>query len=133
MVVGPGSGVTLTNVHINTAWVVVALNTVAAIWAFTAHRVEAARGRPMWIMTALAQLSVFVQVVLGVIAMQTEDVEPSDTHNFYGFLTIISVGIIYSYRQQILEWQYLLYGFGGLFLAGLGMRAIFLTNAVTAG
>ncbi len=119
---------TLTNLHINAAWAVVILNTVAAVWAFTAHKVEAARGKPMWIMTGIAQVSVFLQVILGVIAMQTEGSEPSDTHNFYGFLTIISVAIIYSYRQQILEWQYLLYGFGGLFLAGLGMRAIFLTT-----
>ena len=112
----------------NLAWFVVGLNTVAAIWAFTAHKVEAARGRPMWIVTGIAQISVFVQVILGVIAMQSESAEPSDTHTFYGFLTIISVAIIHSYRQQILEWQYLLYGFGGLFLAGLGMRAIFLTS-----
>lgn len=112
----------------NAAWVVVGLNLVASVWAFTAHKVEAARGRPMWIVTGIAQVSVFVQVILGVIAMQSDTAQPSDTHNFYGFLTIISVAIIYSYRQQILEWQYLLYGFGGLFLAGLGVRAIFLTT-----
>lgn len=121
---------TFSELHVNTAWVVVGLNLLAAIWAFTAHKVEAARGRPFWIATAVAQVSVFVQVVLGVIAMQSDTVQASDTHNFYGFLTIISVAIIYSYRQQIIEWQYLLYGFGGLFLVGLGLRAIFLTNPV---
>jgi len=120
--------VTLVEIHVNTAWVVVGLNLVAAIWAFTAHKVEAARGRPFWIATGVAQVSVFVQVLLGVIAMQSETVQASDTHNFYGFLTIIAVAIIYSYRQQIIEWQYLLYGFGGLFLVGLGLRAIFLTT-----
>lgn len=119
---------TFRDLHVNTAWVVVGLNLVAAIWAFTAHRVEAARGRPLWVMTAVAQVSVFIQVTLGVIAMQADEIEPSGTHTFYGFLTIISIAIIYSYRQQIIEWQYLLYGGGGLFLVGLGLRAIFLTN-----
>lgn len=119
---------TFAELHVNTAWVVVGLNLVAAIWAFTAHKVEAARGRSLWVVTAVAQVSVFVQVLLGVIAMQSETSQASDTHNFYGFLTIISVAIIYSYRQQIIEWQYLLYGFGGMFLVGLGLRAIFLTS-----
>jgi len=119
--------VNVAELHVNTAWVVVGLNLVAAVWAFTAHKVEAARGRSFWIATAVAQASVFLQVTLGVIAMQSATAQASDTHNFYGFLTIISVAIIYSYRQQIIEWQYLLYGFGGLFLVGLGLRAIFLT------
>lgn len=115
------------SIHVNTAWVVVALNTLAASWAFAAHRWERFRGRALWIVTAIAQVSVLVQVTLGVIALQAEGVEASDTHTFYGFLTIASVGIIYSYRQQIMDWQYLLYGFGGLFIAGLGIRAIYLT------
>ena len=118
----------IADIHVNTAWVVVGLNTAAAVWAFVAHRMAAARVRALWILTAVAQLSVLVQVTLGVIALQSDGVEASDTHTFYGFLTIASVGIIYSYRQQILEWQYLLYGFGGLFIAGLGIRAIFLTT-----
>jgi hypothetical protein len=42
---------------------------------------------------------------------------------FYGFLTIISVGIIYSYREQLRDRLYLLYGLGGLFIMGLGIRA----------
>ena len=33
---------------------------------------------------------------------------------FYGFVAIIAVGIIYSYRQQMEKHLYLLYGFGGL-------------------
>ena len=44
-------------------------------------------------------------------------------HMFYGFLTIISVAIIYSYRHQLREKLYLLYGLGGLFIMGLALRA----------
>jgi hypothetical protein len=43
---------------------------------------------------------------------------------FYGFVALITVGIVYSYRQQMAQWKYLLYGLGGLFLMGLALRAI---------
>jgi hypothetical protein len=43
---------------------------------------------------------------------------------FYGFVAIIAVGIIYSYRQQMRHRLYLLYGLGGLFIMGLGIRAV---------
>ena len=43
---------------------------------------------------------------------------------FYGFVAIIAVGIIYRYRQQMASRLYLLYGFGGLFIMGLGIRAV---------
>ena len=115
-------------IHVNSAWVVVALNTIAGIWALVAHRVEPARVKGLWIFTAVAQVSVMIQVTLGVIALQADGVEASGEHTLYGFLTLASVGIIYSYRQQIMEWQYLLYGLGSLFIAGLAIRAIFLTN-----
>ena len=43
---------------------------------------------------------------------------------FYGFVAIIAVGIIYSYRVQMRDRLYLLYGLGGLFVMGLGIRAL---------
>jgi hypothetical protein len=43
---------------------------------------------------------------------------------FYGFVLLATIGIIYSYRQQLRHRLYLLYGFGGLFLMGLGIRAL---------
>ena len=43
---------------------------------------------------------------------------------FYGFVAIITVGLIYSYRQQMEKQKYLLYGLGGLFLMGLAIRAM---------
>ena len=66
----------------------------------------------------------FVQVGLGVALMSAEDVEPPDFHMLYGFAGIITVGIVYSYRDSMREKRYLLYGFGGLFLMGLGIRAM---------
>jgi hypothetical protein len=37
---------------------------------------------------------------------------------------LATIGIIYSYRQQVAPHRFLLYGLGGLFLMGLALRAI---------
>ena len=55
-----------------------------------------------------------------------QDIEAPEFHMFYGFVALISVGIIYSYRDQLRHRLYLLYGLGGLFLMGLGIRAMVL-------
>ena len=67
----------------------------------------------------------FVQVGLGVGMVAGQKLEAPQFHMFYGFVAIIAVGIIYSYRNQIAR-QYLslLYGGGGLFIMGLGIRAL---------
>ncbi len=61
---------------------------------------------------------------MGVALTAGEGIEPAPFHMFYGFVAIIAVGIIYSYRQQLEHRIYLLYGLGGLFLMGLGIRAM---------
>jgi hypothetical protein len=65
-----------------------------------------------------------VQVVLGVIMVSAQGVPPPQFHMFYGFVALITVAIVFSYRQQLERHVYLLYGFGGLFLMGLGLRAL---------
>lgn len=67
----------------------------------------------------------FVQVALGVGMVAGQHLEAPQFHMFYGFVAIIAVGIIYSYRNQIArQYLYLLYGGGGLFIMGLGIRAL---------
>ena len=66
----------------------------------------------------------FVQVALGVGMVAGQHVKAPQFHMFYGFVAIIAVGIIYSYRQQLRHRIYLLYGGGGLFIMGLGIRAL---------
>jgi hypothetical protein len=39
------------------------------------------------------------------------------------------VAIIYSYRHQLAQYLYLLYGLGGLFVMGLAIRAMFIGGA----
>ena len=89
-----------------------------------AHKVLPLRTRALWWFTGLAQLTIFVQVALGVTLVNKQKMEFPAFHAFYGFVAIIAVAIIYSYRAQLKGRLYLLYGGGGLFLMGLGIRAM---------
>jgi hypothetical protein len=102
-------------------------NGVAGVWALAASRVPALATPALWWFTALAEVAVFVQVVLGVALLAGEDRQAPELHAFYGFVAFIAVGILYSYRQQMRHRLYELYGLGGLFIMGLGIRAMILT------
>ena len=112
------------DLHAGWAWIVVVGNGLAGLWALGAERVEALRTRALWWFTAFAQVSIFVQVAVGVRLLSGRDTEAARFHMFYGFVAIVAVGILYSYRQQLRSRRYLLYGFGGLFVAGLAVRAM---------
>ena len=120
---------TLTNLHTSWAWVVIIGNALAGIWALSAHTVVALRSRALWWFTVCTQLSVFIQVILGVIMVNRDKLEFPQFHAFYGFVAIIAIAIIYSYRAQLKSRVYLLYGFGGLFLMGLSIRAMLVGQA----
>ena len=53
-------------------------------------------------------------------------------HMFYGFLIFITIGLLYQYRRQMKGRQELLYGLGGLFIMGLGIRAVLQVRDVSA-
>jgi len=89
-----------------------------------AHYSPGFRTRALWWFTAFAELAVFVQVALGVGLVAGQHVKAPQFHMLYGFSAFIAIGIIYSYRQQLRHRVYLLYGLGGLFIMGLGIRAM---------
>jgi hypothetical protein len=120
------TALTLLELHDSWAWVVVVANGAAGLWALGAHRWAAVRGRALWWFVALAQLSIVLQVGLGVLLVNRSGIPLPQLHAFYGFVGVIAVAIIHSYRNQLAHRLYLLYGFGGLFLMGLGIRAIVL-------
>ena len=120
---------TLNNLHTNWAWVVIIANGLAGIWALTAHKLVALRTRALWWYTGVAEATMFVQVILGVIMVNRDKAVFPAFHAFYGFVAIIAIAIIYSYRAQLKGRVYLLYGFGGLFIMGLGIRAMLVGQA----
>ena len=114
----------LRDLHVSWSWVVIIGNALAGLWALSAHKVTQLRSRALWWFTGLVQFSVFVQVALGVALVNKHKIGFPQFHAFYGFVAIIAIAIIYSYRAQLKTRVYLLYGFGGLFLMGLGIRAM---------
>lgn len=121
---------TTRDIHQTWAWVVVISNGLAGLWALGAHRFLALRRRPLWWFVAGAQVTVFVQAALGAILVSRYKVPLPEFHAFYGFVAIIAVAIIYSYRNQMQHQLYLLYGFGSLFVMGLGIRAMIISTTV---
>ena len=90
----------------------------------SAHQWPVVRSRALWWFTLVAELSIFVQVTIGVTMVSHQKLKAPQFHMFYGFVAIFAVAIIYSYRHQMEKYRYLLYGGGGLFLMGLGIRAM---------
>ena len=104
-------------------------NGLAGAWALAAHRWEWLRTKALWWFTIFAEVAVFIQVGLGVGLVAGQKLTAPKFHLFYGFVAIIAVGILYSYRQQMRDRLYLLYGGGGLFVMGLGIRALLVARA----
>jgi hypothetical protein len=119
----------LLDVHAGWAWVVIIGNGLAGVWALAAHRWIWLRSRALWWFTIFAEVAVFIQVGLGVGLTAGQKLKAPKFHLFYGFVAIIAVGILYSYRQQMRQHLYLLYGGGGLFMMGLGIRALLVARA----
>lgn len=114
------------DIHQFWAWVMIISNAVAGVWALAAHRSPSFRQRSLWWLTAFAQVTVAVQAILGVLVLNVDGREVDQLHVVYGFVALASVGILYSYQQQLEHWRFLLYGCGGLFLMGMGLRGVFL-------
>ncbi|MEL6891487.1 MAG: hypothetical protein AAFP84_07825 [Actinomycetota bacterium] len=128
---------TLHDVHVATAWVLIVSNALVGSWALAAQYVPAFRTFVLWWATGFAQVTTIVVAIIGVLIVTNEGVELDSFHALYGFSTIFAVAILYSYRNSpfIADKLHLLYGCGGLFIAGLGIRALFLdgTGVVPAG
>jgi hypothetical protein len=115
---------TLRTFHADFAWVVVGTNAAVGLWALAAYRDARFRSRWLWWSTIVAELCVLAQVGAGVALVSLQHHKVAGFHALYGFSAFATVGIIYSYRQQMPSREHLLYGLGGLFLMGLALRAI---------
>ncbi|MEZ5380656.1 MAG: hypothetical protein R2754_02535 [Microthrixaceae bacterium] len=116
----------LHDLHADVAWVVIVANAAVGLWALGAHWWAPLRVQAMWAAIVVAEVSIFVQVALGVANLAGNRAPGDDFHIFYGFVALITVGILYGYRTQLRAYAYLLYGWGSLFLMGLCIRAMLL-------
>ncbi|MGA9277808.1 hypothetical protein [Ilumatobacter sp.] len=118
----------LEDAHLVSGWFLIGSNAFVGLWALAAHYVPALRVRVLWVATAIAEISTIVVAVIGALIVNQNGIELDPFHALYGFSTIFAVGILYSYRNSpfITDKLYLLYGFGGLFIMGLGLRAMLL-------
>ena len=119
----------LRDFHVQWAWVVIFSNGLAGIWALGAHWVAPLRLRALWWFVIAAELTVFVQVALGVAMVAGQGLKAAQFHMFYGFVAIIAVALLYAYRNQLRPRMYLLYGGGSLFVMGLAIRAVLVGSA----
>jgi hypothetical protein len=114
----------LRDLHTTWAWFVIIGNGMAGLWALVALKVPGLRTRALWWFTAIVEIAILLQVILGVVLISARGLQVEQFHMFYGFVAIIAGAIMYSYRQSMAHRIYLLYGLGGLFLMGLCIRAM---------
>ena len=114
--------------HEITAWFLIVSNAIAGALCVAAYFWPRLRGRWLWALVIFAQALVFVQATLGTILARQSDTKLGDLHALYGFSAIIAVMIMYGYRTSpfLKGKELILYGLGGLFVMGLGIRNLYL-------
>ena len=115
---------TLLDVHLVGSWIAVVANAVVGVLALAAWQWRQFRGRWLWIATIVAEALLLVQVIVGSILLSSDDYEIDDIHAFYGFIAFLTVGLAYGYRRSMPGRLEMFYGLVGLFLMGLGIRAM---------
>jgi len=107
-------------------YVAIVANAIAGLVALTAWRVRRVRGRWVWMATIVAEATILLQVLVGVILVTDKRygrVVPR-FHMFYGFVAFITVGLAFQYRDSMKGRLEMFYGLVGLFLMGVGIRAV---------
>ncbi|HUF85049.1 MAG TPA: hypothetical protein VMQ81_10705 [Acidimicrobiia bacterium] len=105
-------------------YVAIVANGFAGVVALMAWRARRLRGRWIWAVTIVAEAMMMVEVVIGVALLSGDRYEAPRFHMFYGFLAFLTVGLAYQYRDAMRGRVELLYGLVGLFMMGLGIRAV---------
>jgi hypothetical protein len=121
----------LFDLHRAWGYAAIVANFVAGVYTLIAWRVPKLRNRWLWWPTIVAEAMMLIQVFLGVLLVSVEDYEPPRFHMFYGFVAFIAIGLLYSYRYvwRAANRMELAYGLGGLFIMGLGIRALLVVTA----
>lgn len=118
----------LNDLHRWLAWFLIGSNALVGVWALAAQYIPSLRHRTLWWATGIAEASTIAIAAVGALIVNRQGIELDSFHALYGFSTIFAVAILYSYRNSpfISDKLHLLYGCGGLFIMGLGLRSNFL-------
>jgi hypothetical protein len=108
-------------------YVAIIANGIAGIIALVAWKKPSFRGRHVWIATIVAEGAILLQVLTGTILVSSKQYVAPRFHMFYGFVAFITVGLAYSYRYAMKGKLQMWYGIVGLFLMGVGIRALLKT------
>jgi hypothetical protein len=119
---------TILSFHRKFGYVVIVLNALAGLYALGAWRWRRWRSRWVWIATIVAESSILVQIIAGTIVVATHKELAKQNgirfHMFYGFVAFLTIGIAYQYRSSMRGRMEMFYGLVGLFLMGVGIRAL---------
>ena len=121
----------LFDLHRAWGYAAIVANFLAGAYTLTAWRVPRLRNRWLWWPTIIAEAMMLIQVLLGVLLVSVDHYKPPRFHMFYGFVAFIAIGLLYSYRYvwRASNRMELAYGLGGLFIMGLGIRALLVVTA----
>ncbi len=116
----------LFDIHRAWGYAAIVANFLAGVHLLCAWKWPGLRKKWLWWPTIIAEAMMLIQVLLGVLLVTAQDFKPPRFHMFYGFVSFITIGLLYSYRYvwQARGWMELAYGLGGLFIMGLGIRAV---------
>jgi hypothetical protein len=121
----------LLDIHREWGYAAIVANFLAGAYTLSAWKWPRLRTRWLWWPTIVAEAMMLVQVLLGVLLVSVQDFKPQRFHMFYGFVAFISIGLLYSYRYvwRAANRMELAYGLGGIFIMGLGLRALSVVKA----
>jgi hypothetical protein len=121
----------LLDVHRVWGYAAIIANFLAGAYTLGAWRWPRLRTRWLWWPTIVAEAMMMIQVFLGVLLVSAQDFKPPKFHMFYGYVAFIAVGLLYSYRYvwRASNRMELAYGLGGLFIMGLGIRAVLVVTS----
>lgn len=114
----------LLSFHETFAWIAIGANALAGLVGLVAWRRPRRRGAWVWWMTGIAEVMLLAQVLTGVALTSAGRYQAPRFHMFYGFVAFITVGLAYGYRASMRGRLEMLYGLIGLFLMGVGIRAV---------
>ncbi len=113
----------MSELHSVWGWVAVGISGLVGLWGVVMARRKTAP-KPFYWGVGIAIVALIAQIVLGVMAMSIEDIDPGNQHVFYGVVIAVTLSFVYIYRAQFRKRPTLYYGLLLLFTMGLGIRGI---------